>query len=74
MTAATAALSASRIAKSYSAGTVITRVLDGVDFTAEPHALTLISGPSGCGKSTLLAILSGLLQPIRVRCCRWVHA
>ncbi|MEJ0100765.1 MAG: ABC transporter ATP-binding protein [Pseudomonadota bacterium] len=63
MKAAGTSLSASRIAKSYVVGTVVTQVLAEVDFTAEPHALTLISGPSGCGKSTLLAILSGLLQP-----------
>jgi phospholipid/cholesterol/gamma-HCH transport system ATP-binding protein len=36
-------------------------VLEGVDFTAHPHQITVILGGSGCGKSTLLRHILGLL-------------
>ncbi len=36
------------------------KVLDGVDFSADPGEFISIIGPSGCGKSTLFRIISGL--------------
>ncbi|MEV0968226.1 ATP-binding cassette domain-containing protein [Microtetraspora glauca] len=38
------------------------RVLDGLDATAAPGALTVLIGPNGAGKSTLLRTMAGL-QP-----------
>lgn len=38
-------------------------VLDGVDITLTPGAVTGVTGPSGSGKTTLLRVLAGLLPP-----------
>lgn len=38
-------------------------VLDGVDLTCAPGALTLVLGANGAGKSTLLRIAAGILEP-----------
>lgn len=38
-------------------------VFSGLNFSAEPGQLTLVTGPSGSGKSTLLAVLLGFLPP-----------
>ncbi|KAH8741857.1 hypothetical protein FG386_002097 [Cryptosporidium ryanae] len=38
------------------------RILNGVNFMAEPKSITAILGPSGCGKTSLLNILSGRLS------------
>ncbi|MFI9828714.1 ABC transporter ATP-binding protein [Streptomyces sp. NPDC051913] len=40
-------------------------VIDGLDVTVPPGAITTIIGPNGCGKSTLLRTLSRLLRPTR---------
>lgn len=37
------------------------RILDRVDFSAEPGRLTALVGPNGAGKSTLLKVLCGIL-------------
>ncbi|MGV0325785.1 ABC transporter ATP-binding protein [Corynebacterium confusum] len=38
-------------------------ILDGLEVTLTPGAITSIVGPNGCGKSTLLRCLSRLLAP-----------
>lgn len=44
------------------------QVLDGVDFTARPGAVTAILGPNGSGKTTLVRALTGeIAAPGRVR-------
>ncbi|WP_062464346.1 ABC transporter ATP-binding protein [Demequina soli] len=40
-----------------------TPVLDGVDLTLAPGALTALRGPSGCGKSTLMYLCGLMLTP-----------
>ncbi len=58
-----AALSATRLEKSFKTGKVKTQVLKGVDIAVAEGEIVLVMGPSGSGKSTLLAAISGLLQP-----------
>lgn len=38
-------------------------ILDGVDLTAPPGALTGLIGPNGAGKSTVLRVVAGALAP-----------
>ena len=38
-------------------------LLEDVQLSVEPGALTMLIGPNGAGKSTLMKILAGLLQP-----------
>jgi NitT/TauT family transport system ATP-binding protein len=38
-------------------------VLDGLQFTVEPHGFVCLVGPSGAGKSTILNLLAGVLTP-----------
>ncbi len=40
-------------------------VLDDLDFTFAPRAITAVVGPSGAGKTTLIRLLLGELQPTR---------
>ena len=49
--------------KEYVNGDVVTPVLHGIDFVAEPGEFVAIMGPSGSGKSTLMHILSFLDRP-----------
>jgi putative ABC transport system ATP-binding protein len=58
-----AALSATRLEKSFKTGKVKTQVLKGVDLSVTEGEIALVMGPSGSGKSTLLAAISGLLKP-----------
>lgn len=51
------------VERSFTSGTITTRVLKGINLRIWAGALTLIVGPSGSGKSTLLAIASGLMRP-----------
>jgi putative ABC transport system ATP-binding protein len=51
------------IAKSFTTGSVTTRIIHDSSIDVFPGELTLIVGPSGSGKSTMLSILSGLLRP-----------
>ena len=60
--AATPALQARDVRKTFVSGRIHSTVLHDLTLDVYAGELTLISGPSGCGKSTLLAILSGL-QP-----------
>ncbi|MCX7168994.1 MAG: ABC transporter ATP-binding protein [Proteobacteria bacterium] len=61
--AASVAIHATALEKSYRSGKVDTVVLRGLSLEIGLGELTLVSGPSGCGKSTLLSLLGGLLQP-----------
>ena len=47
----------------YTLGSHVSRVLDGLSFSAQSGELVLALGPSGCGKTTLLSVLAGLLRP-----------
>jgi putative ABC transport system ATP-binding protein len=60
---AAASLIASGVTRSFTNGSITTKVLGGVDLIVQSGEMTLIVGPSGSGKSTLLAVLSGLLRP-----------
>lgn len=46
--------------KSYTTGTVTTKVLQGIDLKMEKSEIGVILGPSGSGKSTLMNILGGV--------------
>ena len=48
------------VKKIYQSGEVITKALDGIDFTVEKGEFALIIGASGAGKTTVLNILGGM--------------
>ncbi len=48
------------VKKIYQSGEVITKAVDGIDFTVEKGEFTLIIGASGAGKTTVLNILGGM--------------
>ena len=48
------------VKKIYQTGVVITKAVDGIDFTVEKGEFTLIIGASGAGKTTVLNILGGM--------------
>ncbi len=49
--------------KSYLAGDILTKALDGVSLEVQEGEFMAITGPSGCGKSTLLNVLGLLDNP-----------
>ena len=51
------------IAKDFSDGRVLRRVLKKLDLAIYAEELTIIAGPSGSGKTTLLSIMGLILQP-----------
>jgi len=51
------------IAKDFSDGKILRRVLKKLDLEIYPQELTIIAGPSGSGKTTLLSIMGLILQP-----------
>ncbi|MBM9535857.1 ABC transporter ATP-binding protein [Desulfobulbus alkaliphilus] len=51
------------IARDFSDGRQIRRVLFPTNLEFEPGALTVLSGPSGSGKTTLLSIMGLVLRP-----------
>jgi len=52
-----------KIARDFSDGRQIRRVLFPIDMELDPGALTVLSGPSGSGKTTLLSIMGLVLRP-----------
>lgn len=48
------------VKKIYQSGEVITKAVDGIDFTVEKGEFALIIGASGAGKTTVLNILCGM--------------
>ena len=48
------------VKKIYQSGEVITKAVDGIDFTVEQGEFALIIGASGAGKTTVLNILGGM--------------
>lgn len=55
-----AQVTAAAVEKTFGAGASSTRILAGVNVTAEAGKITTILGESGCGKTTLLRIVAGL--------------
>ncbi len=53
---------ARQLEKTYSAGDIEVKAIQGVDFTIEPASFVSFVGPSGSGKSTLLNMI-GCLDP-----------
>jgi len=51
------------IAKDFSDGKVLRRVLKKMDISIYPGELTIVAGPSGSGKTTLLSIMGLILKP-----------
>jgi putative ABC transport system ATP-binding protein len=51
------------IARDFSDGKMIRRVLHKFDLAIYPKELTILAGPSGSGKTTLLSIMGLILQP-----------
>jgi putative ABC transport system ATP-binding protein len=56
-------LSATRLCKTYGAGTAQTEALRGVDVEVYRREMLAIVGPSGSGKSTLLHLIGGIEPP-----------
>lgn len=55
------------IAKDFSDGKVLRRVLRKMDLSIYPGELTILAGPSGSGKTTLLSIMGLILKPTEGR-------
>ncbi len=58
-----AILKLENVARDFSDGRQIRRVLFPTNLQFEPGALTVLSGPSGSGKTTLLSIMGLVLRP-----------
>ncbi len=52
-----------KIARDFSDGREVRRVLFPTDLESQPGELTVLSGPSGSGKTTLLSIMGLVLRP-----------
>lgn len=58
-----ASLQLERIARDFSDGRQMRRVLFPTDLDFQPGVLTVLSGPSGSGKTTLISIMGLVLRP-----------
>jgi putative ABC transport system ATP-binding protein len=58
-----ATLRLEKVARDFSDGRQMRRVLFPTDLTFEPGELIILSGPSGSGKTTLLSIMGLVLKP-----------
>lgn len=54
---------ASRLSRHYTAGGVVVRALDGVEFSVFRSEFVALVGPSGSGKSTMLNLIGALDRP-----------
>ena len=59
----TAALTATRLDKTYGEGTTEVHAVRAVDLEVQAGEVVLIMGPSGSGKTTLLSMLGAMLRP-----------
>ena len=51
------------VKKIYKTGEVITKAVDGIDFTVDQGEFALIIGASGAGKTTVFNLLTGVYKP-----------
>jgi len=61
--ATTAALVFEAVSKTFVAGGMTVKALDGVDIRTRPGKVTGLIGPDGAGKTTLMRLAVGLLMP-----------
>ncbi|MGD8477283.1 MAG: ATP-binding cassette domain-containing protein [Burkholderiales bacterium] len=58
-----AALVFEAVSKTFAAGGMTVKALDGVDIQTRPGQVTGLIGPDGAGKTTLMRLAAGLLRP-----------
>jgi len=58
-----AALVFEAVSKTFAAGGLTVKALDGVDIQTRPGRVTGLIGPDGAGKTTLMRLAAGLLMP-----------
>ena len=63
MLAAEAAIRIQGVARDFTAGSQVLRVLHGIDLDIRAGELTYLVGESGSGKTTLISIIAGILYP-----------
>ena len=59
----TAALVFEAVSKTFVAGGITVKALDGIDIQTRPGRVTGLIGPDGAGKTTVMRLAAGLLVP-----------